>query len=850
MALSTDTDALFLARAIELAEGGRGHVSPNPLVGALVVRDGEVLGEGFHARYGGAHAERKALDACTADPRGGTLYVSLEPCCHHGQTPPCTDAILEAGIARVVVASDDPTEKASGRGLGILRDEGVDVVVADGEPAMRARLLNQAFRKHARTGRPHVLFKSAMTLDGKVATRTGDSKWISGEAARLRSHHWRAERDAVVVGIGTALADDPQLNARVEGVTRQPRRVVFDSEGRLPLDSQLVQGAPALAADRGRRPRRAAPADRRAGGRGRRRDRGHGRERARPDPLRARPARRGRHHLDPAGGRAAAGGRVPRRGRGGRDPPVRRAGRGRRLQRARPARRARAPSGSPRPPGRSRSRSSRSPATCSSPRGCGSGRRVHGAGRRPRARRRRGRHRRRRDALRAHPPRRRDRRGRLRRGQRRLPHRDRDRRRRVPGRGDARDAAALVARRGHRGRRRQPGARPARLRPARRPHRAGPRRRARRGPLRPGGRLRPRRHDRGARRAAPLRRREGLDRRQRRVAHRGRGHRRRVLRLADPRDAGAHHARRRPRPARRSTWRWTWSRSTSRSWWPDERAVLPDRGRDRGRPQRPDGGRLRRRGPRERGRPHDRGGVRDAGGDQLHGPRGPRADLPRAHARALRGARPRPDGGQERVGLRDRVHRVRGGARGRHHRHLGRRPRPHDRGGRRPGLRAARPRPAGPRLPAQGQARRRARAHGPDRGGRRPGAPRGPHPGRRDLRDHERRRDDGPRPRPRALLRAARAEDDHGRRPDRLPAPARQARRARRLHPAADGVRRVRRRSATARSSTTSITWRWSRARSTGSRTCSSACTPSASPATSSTRCAATAASSSSRRWR
>ena len=172
--------------------------------------------------------------------------MSLEPCCHHGQTPPCTEAILEAGIRRVVVGSDDPTEKASGRGLGILRDEGVEVVVADGEPAFRARLLNQAFRKHARTGRPHVLFKSAMTLDGKVATRTGDSKWISGEEARLLSHHWRAERDAVVVGIGTALADDPQLDARIPGVARQPRRVVFDSEGRLPLSSQLVRGAPAL----------------------------------------------------------------------------------------------------------------------------------------------------------------------------------------------------------------------------------------------------------------------------------------------------------------------------------------------------------------------------------------------------------------------------------------------------------------------------------------------------------------------------------------------------------------------------------------------------------------------------
>jgi diaminohydroxyphosphoribosylaminopyrimidine deaminase/5-amino-6-(5-phosphoribosylamino)uracil reductase len=249
MPLSLDTDVTHLARAIALAENGRGRVSPNPLVGAVVVREGKVLGEGFHAAYGEAHAERAALDACSVDPRGATLYVSLEPCCHHGQTPPCTEAILEAGIRRVVVASDDPTEKASGRGLGILRDEGVEVVVADGEPAFRARLLNQAFRKHARTGRPHVLLKSAMSLDGKVATRTGDSKWISGEEARLLSHHWRAERDAVVVGIGTALADDPQLDARIPGVshvTRQPRRVVFDSEGRLPLHSQLVRGAPAL----------------------------------------------------------------------------------------------------------------------------------------------------------------------------------------------------------------------------------------------------------------------------------------------------------------------------------------------------------------------------------------------------------------------------------------------------------------------------------------------------------------------------------------------------------------------------------------------------------------------------
>jgi diaminohydroxyphosphoribosylaminopyrimidine deaminase/5-amino-6-(5-phosphoribosylamino)uracil reductase len=243
MTVRTEADLTHLRRAIELAEQGRGRVSPNPLVGAVVVRDGEVVGEGWHAEYGAPHAEREALAASTADPRGATMYTSLEPCCHHGQTPPCTEAILEAGIARVVIGSDDPTEKAAGRGLGILRDEGVDVVVAGGELAARARLLNQPFRKHARTGRPFVLFKSAMTLDGKVATRTGDSKWISGEASRELAHHWRAERDAVAVGIGTALADDPQLTARVQGDFLQPARVVFDSEARLPLDSQLVRGA-------------------------------------------------------------------------------------------------------------------------------------------------------------------------------------------------------------------------------------------------------------------------------------------------------------------------------------------------------------------------------------------------------------------------------------------------------------------------------------------------------------------------------------------------------------------------------------------------------------------------------
>jgi diaminohydroxyphosphoribosylaminopyrimidine deaminase / 5-amino-6-(5-phosphoribosylamino)uracil reductase len=244
----TDTDKIHLARTIELARKGIGAVKPNPVVGAVVVRDGEVLGEGFHMEYGSAHAEVNAIEACgLADLAGATLYVSLEPCCHEGKTPPCTDAIIQAGIGRVVVASDDPTEKASGRGLGTLRDEGIEVVIADGELATSARLLNQAFRKHARVGRPWVLFKSAMTLDGKVATSSGDSKWISGEESRALAHRWRALADAVIVGIGTALADDPQLTARPGGelaeLARQPRRVVFDTLARLPTSSQLVAAA-------------------------------------------------------------------------------------------------------------------------------------------------------------------------------------------------------------------------------------------------------------------------------------------------------------------------------------------------------------------------------------------------------------------------------------------------------------------------------------------------------------------------------------------------------------------------------------------------------------------------------
>jgi diaminohydroxyphosphoribosylaminopyrimidine deaminase / 5-amino-6-(5-phosphoribosylamino)uracil reductase len=236
------TDAAHLRRALELAERGRGKVSPNPLVGAIVVRGGEVIGEGFHAELGGLHAERAALEDCRGrgeDPAGATMYVTLEPCAHQGRQPPCADALLEAGIARVVVASEDPSEKASGRGPGILRDGGVEVAFAAGAEAAAARLLNQPFRKHSRTGLPLVTLKLAMSLDGYTTTAPGESPWISSEASRALVHRWRAESDAIAVGIGTALTDDPLLTARVPDA-RQPLRVIFDSHARLPLDSQLL----------------------------------------------------------------------------------------------------------------------------------------------------------------------------------------------------------------------------------------------------------------------------------------------------------------------------------------------------------------------------------------------------------------------------------------------------------------------------------------------------------------------------------------------------------------------------------------------------------------------------------
>ncbi len=245
----SEADLSYLVDAIELAGRGRGAVSPNPLVGAVLARDGRVIGEGFHAALGGLHAERAAINDCLErgeTPHDSTIYVSLEPCAHQGRQPPCADAILDAGISRVVIASDDPSGKASGKGVATLVEKGVGVVFADGPIAERARLLNQSFRKHAKTGRPHVTLKSAVSLDGRVATRSGDSKWISCEQSRALVHRWRSEVDAIGVGIGTVLADDPLLTARPAddaSTVRQPTRVVFDRSARLSTDSQLVRSA-------------------------------------------------------------------------------------------------------------------------------------------------------------------------------------------------------------------------------------------------------------------------------------------------------------------------------------------------------------------------------------------------------------------------------------------------------------------------------------------------------------------------------------------------------------------------------------------------------------------------------
>ena len=231
------TDQEYMLRAIQLAKKGEGWTNPNPMVGAVIVKDGRIIGEGYHKKCGELHAERNAIASLTESAEGATIYVTLEPCCHYGKTPPCTEAIIEQKIKKVVIGSRDPNPKVAGKGAQILRESGITVV----QDFMREECdrLNPVFFHYITTKTPYVVMKYAMTLDGKIATKTGASKWITGEPARQEVQHMRHR---YMAGIGTVLADDPMLNVRVEG-WKSPVRIVCDSSLRIPLDSQIVRSA-------------------------------------------------------------------------------------------------------------------------------------------------------------------------------------------------------------------------------------------------------------------------------------------------------------------------------------------------------------------------------------------------------------------------------------------------------------------------------------------------------------------------------------------------------------------------------------------------------------------------------
>ena len=234
------TDETYMRRALELAEKGCGWTAPNPLVGAVIVKDGRIIGEGYHQKYGEAHAERNALASCTESPRGAVMYVTLEPCCHHGKQPPCVDAILEAGIRRVVVGAGDPNPLVSGKGIAVLRKQGI--AVEEHILEAECQKLNEVFFHFIRTGRPFVVMKYAMTMDGKIACYTGASRWITGEEARAHGHRQRHRYTAIMAGVGTVLADDPLLTCRIPG-GRNPVRIICDSRLRTPLSARIVQTA-------------------------------------------------------------------------------------------------------------------------------------------------------------------------------------------------------------------------------------------------------------------------------------------------------------------------------------------------------------------------------------------------------------------------------------------------------------------------------------------------------------------------------------------------------------------------------------------------------------------------------
>jgi len=229
-----------MERAIYLAQKGRGWVNPNPMVGAVIVKDGKIIGEGYHAGCGQLHAERNAIAGLTESARGAVMYVTLEPCCHYGRTPPCTGAILEQKIAKVVIGSRDPNPKVAGKGVKILRKAGVMVV----EDFMRKECdrLNPVYFHYIAAKTPYVVMKYAMTADGKIATKTGASRWITGEKARAMVHGMRHDYMGIMAGIGTVLADDPMLNVRLEG-KRNPVRIICDSKLKIPLDSSICRTA-------------------------------------------------------------------------------------------------------------------------------------------------------------------------------------------------------------------------------------------------------------------------------------------------------------------------------------------------------------------------------------------------------------------------------------------------------------------------------------------------------------------------------------------------------------------------------------------------------------------------------
>ena len=239
----SELDRFHMKKAIRLASRGAGNTSPNPLVGAVVVKNGAIVGKGFHEVLGGPHAEVNALADAGEAARGATLYVTLEPCNHHGLTPPCTKAVLDAGISRVVFGMSDPNPDVAGGGAAYIERMGIDVL--SGVLERECRCLNQAFIKYVTTGIPYVILKAAATLDGFIATSIGDSKWITNESSRRFAHRLRSVGDAVLVGIGTALADDPMLTVRLPGkrVRRQPVRIVLDTKLQLPVESRLVRSA-------------------------------------------------------------------------------------------------------------------------------------------------------------------------------------------------------------------------------------------------------------------------------------------------------------------------------------------------------------------------------------------------------------------------------------------------------------------------------------------------------------------------------------------------------------------------------------------------------------------------------